>query len=85
MPRTVPLQNGSSNQQNVNNNTNTTATTAAADNNNNNNNNSNTNNREQLLGNLLQTELREAAQGYLSRTRRMYPIHYVFDMSDIEF
>ncbi|CAF5051703.1 unnamed protein product, partial [Rotaria magnacalcarata] len=33
---------------------------------------------------LLRIELREAARDYLSRTRREYPLHYVFDMSDIE-
>lgn len=39
--------------------------------------------REQVLHNLLQIELREAIRGYLSRTRRTYPIRYVFDLSDI--
>ncbi|CAF5218750.1 unnamed protein product, partial [Rotaria magnacalcarata] len=37
-----------------------------------------------LLNDLLRIELREAARDYLSRTRREYPLHYVFDMSDIE-
>ena len=50
----------------------------------NNNNNNDNNNREQLLNNLLQVDLREGARGYLTRTRRTYPIHYVFNMSDIE-
>ncbi|CAF2156857.1 unnamed protein product [Rotaria magnacalcarata] len=40
--------------------------------------------REELLNDLLRIELREAARDYLSRTRRQYPLHYVFDMSDIE-
>ncbi|CAF4570693.1 unnamed protein product, partial [Rotaria magnacalcarata] len=40
--------------------------------------------REGLLNDLLRIELREAARDYLSRTRREYPLHYVFDMSDIE-
>ncbi|CAF2065656.1 unnamed protein product [Rotaria magnacalcarata] len=40
--------------------------------------------REELLNDLLRIELREAARDYLSRTRREYPLHYVFDMSDIE-
>jgi len=40
--------------------------------------------REQLLNHLLQIELTEAAQNYLSRTRRPFPVHYVFDMSDID-
>ncbi|CAF1374454.1 unnamed protein product [Rotaria magnacalcarata] len=40
--------------------------------------------REGLLNYLLRIELREAARDYLSRTRREYPLHYVFDMSDIE-
>ncbi|CAF3826241.1 unnamed protein product [Rotaria sp. Silwood1] len=51
---------------------------------NNNNNNNNNNNREQILTSLLEVELREAASDYLTRTRRSYPIHYVFDMSDVE-
>ncbi|CAF2078468.1 unnamed protein product [Rotaria magnacalcarata] len=40
--------------------------------------------REGLLNDLLRIELREAARDYLSRTRREYPLHYVFDMSDTE-
>ncbi|CAF3548043.1 unnamed protein product [Rotaria socialis] len=40
--------------------------------------------REELLNDLLRIELRDAARDYLSRTRRQYPLHYVFDMSDIE-
>ncbi|CAF1246145.1 unnamed protein product [Rotaria sp. Silwood1] len=47
---------------------------------NNNNNNNNNNNREQILTSLLEVELREAASDYLTRTRRSYPIHYVFDI-----
>ena len=43
----------------------------------------NNSHREQILNNLLQVELREAARNYLSRTRRAYPIQYVFNMSDI--
>ncbi|CAF4773494.1 unnamed protein product, partial [Rotaria sp. Silwood2] len=46
--------------------------------------NNNSNHREEILNNLLRVELREAASDYLTRTRRSYPIHYVFDMSDIE-
>ncbi|CAF4973729.1 unnamed protein product [Rotaria sp. Silwood1] len=46
--------------------------------------NSNNNNREQLLENLLRVELRGAANDYLTRTRRPYPLNYVFDMSDID-
>ncbi|CAF1398138.1 unnamed protein product [Rotaria sordida] len=49
-----------------------------------NNNNNQNNNREQILNNLLRVELREAASHYLTRTRRSYPIHYIFDMSDID-
>ncbi|CAF2806152.1 unnamed protein product [Rotaria sp. Silwood2] len=49
-----------------------------------NNNNNNNNNRELLLENLLRVELREAATGYLIRTRRSFPLNYVFDMSDID-
>ncbi|CAF4595218.1 unnamed protein product [Rotaria socialis] len=40
--------------------------------------------REGMLNDLLRIELRKAARDYLSRTRREYPLHYVFDMSDIE-
>ncbi|CAF3576318.1 unnamed protein product [Rotaria socialis] len=40
--------------------------------------------REGLLNDLLRIKLCEAARDYLSRTRREYPLHYVFDMSDIE-
>ncbi|CAF2184309.1 unnamed protein product [Rotaria magnacalcarata] len=60
--------------------------TSSTNNNNNNNNNSNSsdNNREQLLNNLLRLELRDVTQDYICRTRRSYPVHYVFDMSDIE-
>ncbi|CAF3504508.1 unnamed protein product [Rotaria sp. Silwood2] len=46
--------------------------------------NNNSNHREEILNNLLRVELREAASDYLTRTRRSYPIHCVFDMSDIE-
>ncbi|CAF3289385.1 unnamed protein product, partial [Rotaria sp. Silwood2] len=46
--------------------------------------NNNSNHREEILNNLLRVELREAASDYLTRARRSYPIHYVFDMSDIE-
>ncbi|CAF4237847.1 unnamed protein product [Rotaria sp. Silwood2] len=46
--------------------------------------NSNNNNREELLQNLLRVELRDSARDYLTRTRRSYPLHYVFDMSDID-
>ncbi|CAF5015188.1 unnamed protein product, partial [Rotaria socialis] len=35
--------------------------------------------REGMLNDLLRIELREAARDYLSRTRREYPLHYVFD------
>ncbi len=48
------------------------------------NNNPNQIHREQLLNNLLQIELSEVIQNYLSRTRRSFPVHYVFDMSDID-
>ncbi|CAF4495771.1 unnamed protein product, partial [Rotaria magnacalcarata] len=40
--------------------------------------------REEVLNDLLRVELRDVARDYLSRTRRAYPIHYVFDMTDIE-
>ena len=40
--------------------------------------------REQILNSLLQVELSEAIRNYLTRTRRSFPIHYVFDMSDLE-
>ncbi|CAF3779949.1 unnamed protein product [Rotaria sp. Silwood1] len=46
--------------------------------------NSNQNNREQILDNLFRVELRDAASNYLTRTRRSFPLHYVFDMSDID-
>ncbi|CAF1366059.1 unnamed protein product [Rotaria sordida] len=64
---TVSTQNGTTNNATVNSN----------------NNNNNNNNREQILNNLFRVELREAASHYLTRTRRSYPIHYVFDISDI--
>ncbi len=38
--------------------------------------------RERLLSNLLQMELTESAQGYLSRTHRPFPIYYVFRLPD---
>ncbi|CAF2898988.1 unnamed protein product [Rotaria sp. Silwood2] len=50
---------------------------------NNGNNDHTNNNREVVLNDLLRLELREAAVDYLRRTHRTYPIHYVFDMSDI--
>ncbi|CAF1203584.1 unnamed protein product [Adineta steineri] len=40
--------------------------------------------REQILNTLLQLELSDATQDYLSRTRRGNPIHFVFDMSRID-
>ncbi|CAF4820792.1 unnamed protein product, partial [Rotaria socialis] len=40
--------------------------------------------REAVLNDLLRVELREVTRDYLSRTRRSYPLHYVFDMTDIE-
>ncbi|CAF1555039.1 unnamed protein product [Rotaria magnacalcarata] len=40
--------------------------------------------REEVLNDLLRVELREVARDYLSRSRRSYPLHYVFDMTDIE-
>ncbi|CAF1689281.1 unnamed protein product, partial [Adineta ricciae] len=40
--------------------------------------------REQLLTALLETELRETIRDYLSRTRRSFPIHYVFNMTNNE-
>lgn len=48
------------------------------------NHNQNENNREVILHNLLRLELREAAQSYLVRTRQIFPLTYVFDMTDIE-
>ena len=41
--------------------------------------------REQTLSELLEMELQEATQNFLTRTRRSYPIHYVFDLSSMEF
>ena len=61
-----------------------TTTTAAATTTQNGTVNNNNNNREQILNNLLRVELREAARDYLNRTRRSYPIHYVFNMADID-
>ena len=40
--------------------------------------------REQALNDLLEVELREAARDFLARTRRSFPVHYVFDASDVE-
>ncbi|CAF1290845.1 unnamed protein product [Rotaria magnacalcarata] len=40
--------------------------------------------REEVLNDLLRVELREVARDYLSRSRRSYPLHYLFDMTDIE-
>ena len=40
--------------------------------------------REQILNSLLRVDLSEAMRHYLTRTRRSFPIHYVFDMSDLE-
>jgi len=40
-------------------------------------------NREQILNNLLRVELGQVIRDYLSRTRRSFPIHYIYDMSDI--
>ncbi|CAF1520632.1 unnamed protein product [Adineta ricciae] len=40
--------------------------------------------RERLLTALLQVELRQVARDYLSRTRRSFPIQYLFNMSDID-
>jgi hypothetical protein len=39
---------------------------------------------ERLLYNTLRFELQEAIRAYLHRTRRLYPINFVFDMSAIE-
>ncbi|CAF3282951.1 unnamed protein product [Rotaria sp. Silwood2] len=63
---------------------NTQRSASAAPNGRSTNTNSNNNNREQLLENLLRVELRGAAHDYLTRTRRAYPLNYVFDMSDID-
>lgn len=38
--------------------------------------------REQLLTNLLEFELRDSALDFLYRTRRAYPIHFVFRLPD---
>ncbi|CAF3752452.1 unnamed protein product [Rotaria sp. Silwood1] len=63
---------------------NTTVASNARSNNGATNTNSNQNNREQILDNLFRVELRDAASNYLTRTRRSFPLHYVFDMSDID-
>ncbi|CAF3907828.1 unnamed protein product [Rotaria magnacalcarata] len=66
--------------------TTTTTTTSALRQNTNNNQNHRptTDTREEVLNDLLRIELRDVARDYLTRTRRSYPIHYVFDMTDIE-
>ena len=40
--------------------------------------------REQLLSNLLEFELRESVEDFLSRTRRSFPLYYVFRLPDTE-
>ncbi|CAF3237397.1 unnamed protein product [Rotaria socialis] len=63
----------------------TTTTSALRQNTNNNQNHRpTTDTREEVLNDLLRIELRDVARDYLTRTRRSYPIHYVFDMTDIE-
>ena len=57
---------------------NTTSTTTTS------NNSSQPHERERLLTDLFRMELRDVARDYLTRTRRSYPIHYVYDMSDID-
>jgi hypothetical protein len=39
---------------------------------------------ERLLYNTLRFELQESIRAYLHRTRQLYPINFVFDMSTIE-
>lgn len=41
--------------------------------------------RENILTSLLEMELRDVANDYLSRTRQSYPIHYVFRLPDTQF
>ena len=52
--------------------------------NNNQNHRPTTDTREEVLNNLFHVELRDVVRDYLSRTRRSYPLHYVFDMTGIE-
>jgi len=53
-------------------------------NNNNTNNNHDYNDRELILNTLLRVELRDAISHYMSQTHRPFPLHYIFDTSDME-
>ena len=43
-----------------------------------------TDDHEILLYNTLRFKLQEAIRAYVHRTRRLYPIHFIFDVSLIE-
>lgn len=52
--------------------------------NNNNNNNHDYIDRELILNSLLRVELSEAIHHYMSHTHRSFPVHYIFDTSDMD-